>query len=396
MLIQLDQSSSDQKTLTFFRAGFRPFFLLAGLQAAAMVPVWLLLFLGGTNLAYPAVLWHGHEMVFGFGEAAVAGFLLTAVPNWTGATPVQGGKLMALTALWLAARVAIACAGALPVWVAPAIALAFLPALAACLAGPLIRARKWRNIAFLPILGVLTVAEALVLAEMAGWSETGRRGLFLGIFVLLLMIAIVGGRIIPGFTANGLRSQGIIVQPRSYPWLERAAIVSLAVTGLAWVAAPDSQAAGALALLSAVLNALRLPGWHGVRTARVPLLWVLHLGFAWLPLGLALLGLACFTSAITPQEGLHGLTAGCVGLMTLGVMSRAALGHSGRKLEPAPLTVAAYGLVAAAGLVRVFGVMLDPVGGLWLSGILWSLGFALYVGVYTPVCLKPRADGRPG
>jgi uncharacterized protein involved in response to NO len=379
-----------------FTAGFRPFFLLAGVQAALIVPIWLAQILGGLNLhlSYPAVLWHGHEMVFGFGAAAVAGFLLTAVPNWTGAPPVRGGPLMGLTVLWLAARAVMALGGLLPPWVGALVGLPFLPVLGIVLARPLIDGGTFRNIGFLPILAALTVAHALVWAEMVGFGEWGITGLDMGIFILLLMIAIVGGRIIPGFTANALRRQGIVVQPRRLPWLDRAAIASLVTAGLGWLFVTDDTIAGSLAILAAVLNGIRLAGWHGLKTVNLPLVWVLHVAYAWLPVGFLLLGLTQFFPDISPPVAMHALVTGCIGLMTLGVMTRAALGHSGRPLQAAPLTVAAYVLVALAALVRVFGVLAYPLPALWLSGILWSGGFAFYVVVYAPICLKPPADER--
>ncbi|PKU24862.1 NnrS family protein [Telmatospirillum siberiense] len=398
MLISLDAPAAPDDTPVLFRAGFRPFFLAAGIEAVLMVPAWLVIWLGGHDLAlsYPPVLWHAHEMLFGFAMAAVAGFLLTAAPNWTGAPPVRGRALMALAGLWLAGRVAFDLGGALPPIIAAVPAILFPPVLAFFLARPLLAAGKPRNLIFLPILGALTVAEALVLAEMLGWGSWGRNGLLLGIFILLLMIAIIGGRIIPGFTANGLRQRGIVVTPKSIPILEKAAIGALALTGVAWTVRPDSAVAGALALLAAILNAARLAGWHGGRTLGVPLLWVLHLGFAWLPLGLVLLGLSCFSADIPPQAALHGLTVGCIAMMVLGVMSRAALGHSGRPLAPTRPTIAAYVLIALAGIVRTFGALAAPETTLPLSGLLWSAGFALYVLAYAPICLAPRTDGQPG
>jgi uncharacterized protein involved in response to NO len=398
MLVQIDTPTTTTQTHSFFSAGFRPFFLLAGLEAALMVPAWLLLWLGGHafDLSYSPLLWHAHEMLFGFAGAAVAGFLLTAVPNWTGAPPMAGKPLMALTGLWLAARLAFDLGGWLPPLAAAVPAILFFPCLALSLAKPLLSAGKPRNLVFLPVLGLLTLADGLVLAEMQGWGTFGRNGLLLGVFIMLLMIAIIGGRIIPGFTANGLRLQGVIVTPKSHPLLEKAAILVLALTGIAWTLIPDSSLAGFLALAAAVLNAARLPGWHGWRTTRVPLLWVLHLGFAWLPLGLALLGLSCFLTDLPMTAALHGLTAGCIGLMTLGVMSRAALGHSGRTLEPHRLTIAAYVLIALAAVIRTFGPLADPVLALVVSGVFWSVGFALYVTIYAPICFSPRADGRAG
>ncbi|MDR3439749.1 NnrS family protein [Telmatospirillum sp.] len=396
MLISLDTPAADDDVLPVLRAGYRPFFLLAGLEAALMVPAWLLLWLGGHGfaLSYAPALWHGHEMLFGFGSATVAGFLLTAVPNWTGGAPLKGRPLLVLVTIWLAARIAFDLGGLLPPIVAATAAIAFLPSLAFVLARPLIAAGKPRNLIFLPILGLMTLSQAMVLAEMLGVGSLGRNGLLGGIFILLLMIAIIGGRIIPGFTANGLRVKGIVVQPKSHPGLEKAAILSLALAGLAWTIAPDSAPAGLLALLAALTNAARLPGWQGWKTTGVPLLWVLHLGFAWLPLGLALLGLSCFLPSLPMQNALHGLTAGCIGLMTVGVMSRVALGHSGRPLQPARATVAAYILIALAGLVRCFGIN-DSLA-LELSGFLWSAGFLLFFAVYAPICLRPRPDGRPG
>jgi uncharacterized protein involved in response to NO len=399
MLIQLDAPCvPESQPVPVLRAGFRPFFLLAGLHAAIMVPVWLVLWFGGHSLAlvYPTMLWHGHEMVFGYGSAAVAGFLLTAVPNWTGAPPLSGRPLAALAGLWLAGRLAFALGGLLPPGVAASLSLLFAPLLGLALAAPLIAAKKPRNLVFLLLLALFTAADGLVLAEMTGWGDWGRNGLFAGIFLLLTMIAIVGGRVIPGFTVNGLRQKGITVVPRSHPLLDKAGALSVALTGMAWTVAPDGTAAGTLALVAALLNAARLWGWHGHRTAGIPLLWVLHLGFAWLPTGLALLGASCFLPAVSAQDALHGLTTGCIGLMTLGVMSRAALGHSGRPLTPTAATVAAFALVALAALIRTIGPWLDDHLALSVSALCWSLGFVLYTVTYLPICLRARADGRPG
>jgi uncharacterized protein involved in response to NO len=379
-----------------FGAGFRPFFLLAGMQAALVVPLWLLQRAGGLDLhlAYASLLWHGHEMVFGFGGAAVAGFLLTAVPNWTGAPPVRGGALAFLTVLWLLARIALALGSLLPPWVGAALALPFLPSLAIVLAKPLIQAGKFRNAAFLPILIVLILAQVLVLAEMVDFGDWGITGLDLGIFVLLVMIAIIGGRVIPWFTANELQRRGIGFRPRSHPGLDLVAIVSLVLAGGGWLFMSDDFTAGSLAIAAAALNGVRLAGWGGWKTLRIPLLWVLHLAYAWMVIGLLLLGLSQFYADILPQVAMHALVTGCIGLMTLGIMSRAALGHSGRPLRAAPLTVAAYVLVALAALFRVFGTIVYPLPALWLSGVLWSGGFAFYVAVYAPICLKPPLNAR--
>lgn len=398
MLIQIDADPVADSAFPLFRAGFRPFFLAAGVQAALMVPLWLAQVLSGVslNLSYPSLLWHGHEMIFGFAGAAIAGFLLTAVPNWTGGGGLRGGRLAALAGLWLAARLAFAGAALVPTWIGAVLSLAFLPCLALALAPSLIKAGKWRNIAFVPILLLLTLANALVQSEILGLTQTGRLGLWGGVFIILTMIAIIGGRIIPGFTQSGLRMAGIMVQTSSKPWLDKTAIALLVAAGIAQLALPGSILAGGLCLLASIAHFARMKGWQGWRTGPVPLLWVLHLGYLWLPLGLGLLGLSSFVPVLTPQAAFHGLTVGCIGMMVLGVMSRAALGHSGRSLVPARPTVIAYGLIMAAAVLRVFGVLASMSAGLWLSGLLWSCGFALYVTVYAPICLSPRSDGRAG
>lgn len=396
MLIQIEKPGVSDHGPAVLRAGFRPFFLLAGLQGAVMVPLWLLFLSGGGQPAVPAWLWHGHEMVFGFAVAAVCGFLLTAVPNWTGAAGVKGWRLGLLAGLWLAARIAFL--GGLPVVVGAACDLLLLPALGGLLARPLILAGKLRNMAFLLLLSILTLCDALVLAEMLGWTAgTGRIGLWGGVFLLCMMIAIVGGRIIPGFTQNGLRQVGVTVQPLARPWLDKAALAWLALSAIGWLVLPESRVAGAVCLLAAVVHLVRMAGWHGQKTARVPLLWILHAGYLWLPVGLALLGASTFIpSLLPPALALHALTAGCIGSMVIGVMSRAALGHSGRPLQPSGITVAAYGFIQAGALLRVFGLLAGLPFALDVSGALWSLGWLLFVLVYAPICLKPREDGRPG
>ncbi|HVI50324.1 MAG TPA: NnrS family protein [Candidatus Sulfotelmatobacter sp.] len=395
MLIQIEQPGKAAGGLPVLRAGFRPFFLLAGLQAALMVPLWLLFMSGGGAPAVTPLLWHGHEMLFGFGTAAVCGFLLTAVPNWTGAPGVKGTKLAALAGLWIAARIGFL--GGLPLWLAALCDILLLPALGGLLALPLIRAGKVRNMMFLFLLSLLTLCDGLLLSEMLGVSQLGRTGLYGGIFMLIMMIGVIGGRIIPGFTQNGLRMKGISVQTVSRPWLEKASLAALALSAASWLALPSSVPAGSLCLLAAVLHLVRLTGWKGWKTGPVPLLWILHIGYLWVPVGLALLGLsALMPGIITPQTAVHALTAGAIGSMIIGVMSRAALGHGGRPLEPAKATVAAYVLVQLGAFVRVFGVLADAHSALLLSGALWSLGFAVFAVVYAPVCLLPRQDGKPG
>ncbi|KIL98778.1 NnrS protein involved in response to NO [Paramagnetospirillum magnetotacticum MS-1] len=385
----------------FFAAGFRPFFLFAAIQAAVMLPVWLLAFAG--ILPVPAnwnpVVWHSHAMVFGLGGAAVGGFLLTAVPNWTNSHHVSGRPLMALFGLWLAGRAAVALAGILPPLLVAAIDLGYLPLLAYLLAKPLIQAGKWRNIVFLPILGVLWLAGMCAHIEALTGHVAGLKGVTLGIFILLLMIAIVGGRIIPSFTQNWLRMQGRPVDVAPVGWIESGGAGGIvALAGLAQVLLPSSPLAGGTLLLAALVHAWRLSGWHGLKVVSSPILVILHVGYAWMVLGFALLGLSAFIASLPPSAALHALTAGAIATMIMAVMSRAALGHAGHPLVVSKLTVWAYGLISAGALLRVVAPVI-PDGMMVLTmmgGGVWTLAWLLYVVVYFPICTRPRADGRPG
>ncbi|MDO8606419.1 MAG: NnrS family protein [Phaeospirillum sp.] len=385
----------------FFAAGFRPFFLFSAIQAVVMLPVWLLTFFGllevGTN--WNPVVWHAHSMVFGFASAAIGGFLLTAVPSWTNSHHVSGRPLAVLFGLWLAGRIATGLAGILPPAVVAVADLGYLPLLAVLLAKPLIEAKKWRNIAFLPILGVLWLADLCVHLEALTGSPTGLKGVYLGIFVVLLMIVIVGGRIVPSFTQNWLRMQGRPVEMTPVGWIEKGgAAGSLVLAALAQLMLPSTPLAGVLALVAAVIHFYRLSGWHGLKTMGNPILAVLHVGYGWMVLGFALLGLSAFIDGLPASAAVHALTAGSVGTMVIGVMSRAALGHSGRPLELAPATVVAYILVSVGTILRVAAPVLPGamIPMTLAGGLAWTAGWLVYVVVYFPVTTQPRADGRPG
>lgn len=385
----------------FFAAGFRPFFLFAGIQAAVMLPLWLAVYTGGLSLGLPlgAAIWHGHEMVFGFAGAAVGGFLLTAVPNWTNTPHVSGRPLMLLFAVWLAGRVAFTLSGLLPPLLVTALDLLYVPVLAVLLAKPLISAGKWRNIAFLPILTLFLLANALVHAGVMLGSFDPMRGVYLGIMLLLVMIAIVGGRIIPSFTQNWLRMQGQPVELKPLAWIEKGgAVGSVVLGGVLAAVVPGSMAAGVVLLAAAAIHLLRMGRWFGLRTLSNPILWVLHLGYLWLVIGLVLLGLASFVDALPISAAVHALTAGCIGTMILGVMSRAALGHSGRPLELSKAVVVAYWLVSLGTVLRVVAPLLPTaqMGLTHAGGTFWALAWLLFVIVYFPIVTRPRADGRAG
>ncbi|CAA7620558.1 conserved membrane hypothetical protein [Magnetospirillum sp. LM-5] len=385
----------------FFAAGFRPFFLSAGLVPLLMLPVWLVVYAGGLDLgiAYAPSLWHGHEMLYGFAGAAIGGFLLTAVPNWTNSHHVEGRPLMVLFALWLAGRVGFALAGLLPSALVAVIDLAYLPLLGLLVGRPLVAAGKWRNISFLFILAALWLSDLAIHADIVLGLGDGLAALWLGIGLVLVMIVVVGGRIVPSFTMNWLRMNGQPVEIQPIGWIEKGGAALSVLVGIVLAAlAPTSPAAGMALLAAASINGLRLSRWYGHKTLTNPILWVLHLGYLWLVIGLALLGLSSFVPALPPSAAVHALTAGAVGTMVLGVMSRAALGHAGRMLEVSPWTVAAYVLLSLGTLARVAAPLAGgaQMGLTHAGGTLWTLAWGLFVVVYFPIVTRPRADGRPG
>jgi uncharacterized protein involved in response to NO len=329
-------------------------------------------------------------MVVGYVGAVVAGFLLTAVPNWTGTAPLAGGPLAALAALWLAGRAA-PWLGAVPDWLAAGLDVAFLPALGLAVARPLIAARKPRNAVFLGFLGLLTAASALVHAEGLGLApDTGAPGVRLGLDTAILMIAIIGGRIVPTFTANALATRGEPAELARRPTIELLAILATILFLAGDVLVPGTVVAGAAALAAAALHGLRLSGWRTRRTLGSPILWVLHLGYAWLAAGLAIKGIADLTTLVPETVALHGLTVGAIGTMTIAVMSRATLGHTGRPLVAPRVVVLAYLLVSASAIARLAAGFLGPSANI-AAAALWVAAFGLFLGALAPALLGQRA-----
>lgn len=379
--------------------GFRPFFLLAAVFGAAAVPLWLLIYQGYLDPAshLPPTVWHGHEMVFGFAIAVISGFLLTAASNWTGRHTASGVWLGALVGLWIAGRIVVVAGGGLPLWLVIGLDIAFLPILAIVLAVPLLATGNRRNVIFpivLLILGLINVSIHLGSTGTIDWDPS--RGLRVGIDLILLMIGVLGGRVIPSFTKNALPHAR--VNPCQKAGI--LALLSLAALAIAEAASGNPVLTGSIALAAGLINILRMRGWGTFATLRHPILWILHVGYGWLAAGLILRGAADLTDMVALDAGIHALTLGAIGSMIIGMMSRVALGHTGRSIVPAPLTVAAYWLVNAAALLRVVFTMSSSdelrAASLFGSGILWSLAFAAFAIVYLPILSRPRADGRPG
>lgn len=388
---------------SLFECGLRPFFLLAALDALMNMGIWLCVYLHPNlwpDQAIPAMYWHAHEMLFGFVTASVAGFLLTAVPNWTGRTPYRGLPLAVLAALWLAGRLAMAPWSPVSLFMASAIDLAFYPALAFVLAAPLIQAKKLRNLLFLGLLSALFLTNLCFHLGTLGLLNAGEHiGLAVAIDVVTLLIVIIGGRIIPTFTKGGLGRHGITVTMQVDSWVELLSVASIVGVLVADLVIPLSRLNGGIALLAAVTQAFRLAQWNGHRTLRDPLLWVLHLGYAWLILGLLLKAIWLLTGVITAEKWVHAMTVGAFATMILAVMTRASLGHTGRPLIAPRYIAVSYGLISLAAVVRVFAPAIVPS---WyneiiaVSAVFWIGAFAIFLGIYAPILTRPRIDGRPG
>ena len=377
----------------FFSGGFRPFFFGAAAWALIAIALWLCVLRGTISLPsrFEGVAWHRHEMLFGFVGAAIVGFLLTAIPNWTGRLPIAGKPLFGLFSMWAAARLAVLFSGLIGVWPAAILDVGLFIVLA-FLAAREVMASKNRN---LPVVGLVLLfgladAADYLNAEQLIWDGVGWRG---AIALVTLMISVIGGRILPSFTRNWIVKQGITsglpTQPQG---LDRLVIASTAIAFFFWLLFPENRLTGLILVLAAAAQALLLTRWGGLRTLSDPLVLVLHLGYLWVPIGLLLLGLAVAGLNIEQSAGEHALTAGAMTTMILAVMTRASLGHTGRELEAAPMTVAAYVCVTVGTLLRIaaslgvggYALMLDG------AGALWGAALVLFLVVYTPILLAPR------
>lgn len=379
-------------------AGFRPFFLLAALWATLAVPLWLLVSVGHVNLPskLPPQIWHTHEMVFGFGAAVVAGFLLTSIPNWTGRPSLQGGRLACLVAIWATGRLAILFSGQIGAIATAVFDLLFPLVFLAVAAREIIGAGNWRNLPVLGALALLMVANLLTHLDLLGLSETAPFGGRLGIATLLMLITLVGGRIIPTFTRNWLvRERPGEPEPASFGALDRFVLGLVGLTLGVWLCLDATAVASWVELAGGIAIAVRLARWRGEATFREPLIWILHLGYGWLAIGFFFLALSGFMPDLSKTTALHALTVGAIGTMTLAVMTRATLGHTGRPLTAGAGTTVIYGLITLATIARVlvsFGGDYS-VGWLCLSGGAWSGAFGLFTALYARPLIMPRTHG---
>jgi len=375
---------------------FRPFFLGLAIHAALSVPWWVLVWLG--ILPAPAWLvpmwWHAHEMLFGLVAAAIAGFLLTASPVWTGGPALSGRPLAALVALWIAGRAVVAAAGVLPVWLVAVVDAAFLPAVALAVLRTLWGSGQTRNYAVVGIVLALAAANGLVHAEALGLATgTAGRGLRFAVDLVVVLILVVAGRITPAFTQNALRRRGVDRPVRTHPWLGALAIASAAALALATPILGRTPVIGLLALIAGLAAGARLVGWQTWQIRTDPLLWSLHAGSAWVAAGLVLVGVSDLAAVLPPTAGLHALTAGAMGATILAVMTRVGLGHTGRPLVLPRGAIWIYVLVHAGAVARVTATLVLGEGQRALlvgSGLAWAGAFGLFALRYGAILTRPR------
>lgn len=386
-------------SLPLLRLAFRPFFLLGALFSMICVALWGALFTGALQLDIygGALWWHMHEMLFGFVSAIVTGFLLTAVQTWTGIPGVKGKWLAALVLLWLVGRTAFFAQALLsPVMIA-VLDLVFLPTVALLLGRSVLKVKQWRNSVFVLILLAMTLANGCM--HWAAWqSDYALQAQAGGLMVMLvtLLMTVMGGRVIPMFTANGTKTERV----EALPWLEKAAPASmlLAIVASINVLPLGEGVAGALFLVAAICHGLRVFRWRLSVTLRTPLVWSLHLSYWCIPLGLLLQALSFWGGPVTHSQSVHTLGVGAMGMMILAMVSRVSLGHTGRPLLVKTVMTTAFLAVFAAFLMRSFGAYLIPSYSLVVisAACLWLLGYGSFLLVYWPILSRPRVDGRSG
>ncbi|MGZ5007618.1 MAG: NnrS family protein [Methylobacter sp.] len=380
-----------------FALGFRAFFALAGFAALVLIVFWNAIFNGSLTAEhyYPDNYWHAHEMLLGYAVAVIAGFLLTAVRNWTGKPTVTGDPLASLCLLWLYGRILPFYAGLLPDALIALVDFSFLPVLAYQVSKPLIAAKQFKNMFFIGLLLLLALGNGLIHAEMLGLQEnTAITGIQLVLATIIILILIIAGRVFPFFTERGIPGTLIIRNPL----LDNLSVVSAVIVFALQLFNISGTLLAVAAVITVVVNIARLSGWYVRRIRYVPLLWVLYAGYSWIILGFMLTVLSAY-SVVLPSLALHALTLGGIGVLTLGMMARVSLGHTGRALKASNTIAVAFVLINIAALFRVLLPVALPQwyeNLIYLSTLSWLAAFSLFVFVYTPILSSPRIDGQEG
>ncbi len=383
-----------------FSIGFRPFFLLAGVQAVFSVIFWVLTYHGSVTPNLPwdnYTLWHGHEMVFGFVVAIISGFLLTAIPNWTATKPIKSWWLVGIVGLWLLGRISMNFQIFSPL-VTVLVDVSYLPVLILSLAPALIKAKNFANMGFLVLLSVLAIINIVIQLSVLEIIKDINpiNVLFLAVHIIILIITIIGGRVIPFFTQNGLFEQNIKVEINQQPIIDKAGFVSLLILCVVgYLQNFNTPLFGVFAFITAIIHAIRLSRWNCKKALKIPILWVLHFAYAWLIIGLILEGLHATFNLIPLQLSMHAFTMGAMGTMILGMITRVSLGHTGRKIKASKLIVISYILLQFGILTRVFGGWLLPdyyMDIVIISAAFWAVTFTIFLIVYLPILVGKRLD----
>jgi uncharacterized protein involved in response to NO len=377
--------------------GFRPFFLGAALWACIAMVLWIGLLSGWWSFAtgYGLIAWHAHEFLFGYVAAVMTGFLLTAIPNWTGRFPLQGRPLLALLLLWLAGRCAMLTTDAIGSAAAAIIDCAYLVTLTAVVTREIVVGSNWRNLRVVVLVGLTAFANIVFQAEVLIYAAPAY-GLRLAVAAIVALIMVVGGRITPSFTSNWLTQQGSEKRPAPLGRFDIASIVVAALALIVWIVTPDWYGTAALLFIMVIVQVARLSRWAGALTWREPILLVLHVGYGFVPLGALMLACSIIWPQLVPGSGaLHAWTTGAMGLMTLAIMTRASLGHTGRDMASSPSTTLIYSAIIVATLARVAAPIVPAIyyEALVASAVAWLLAFGGFVLVYGPVLLT--AAKRP-
>lgn len=401
-MMQITDLQKEQQITPLFRLGFRPFFLGGALFSVITIILWLMMYRGAVDFVPlgGGYWWHIHEMVFGFGCAIVAGFLLTAVQNWTGLPGVRGKVLASLFFLWLLGRVGLLFPNLFGPTLSTCLDLAFLPCVAFILAKPILAIKQYRNLFFVPLLTIFTIANAEMHASIyfPDAVSTQYAG-YAGVMLVTLLISVMTGRVVPMFTANGTQTP----KATPLPLLDKLANGSLAVVTLLLLLHPmigmNNFYIGVLLILAGIFQAIRWLRWRPWITLGVPLLWSLHFSIKAMAFGLTLLGFSYLIPEIPSNHIWHLITVGGIGGVILAMISRVSLGHTGRILQPPKLMSLAFASMIIASLVRSFGPWGSPEKTMMfidISGFFWILAFGLFIVFYGPMLLKVRKDGRPG
>jgi len=380
----------------FFSAGFRPMFLLGALWSALCVVLWIHILIGRVTFEHPwaPLDWHVHEMVFGYGSAALSGFLLTAIPHWTGRDNIKGAALAGLVVLWLAGRLAVFYIPSVSPTAAAVIDVSFMLTLLALSTREILASGNTRN---LPVMAILLIFTAANLAfhwqaagdTLASQSASAR----FGIAALVLLISLIGGRIVPMFTRNWLKARGIDAIPPAFNQFDGIVLILTAPALLLWAMHPSVWVTAIVLGIAGGLHILRMARWRASATRHEPLLLTLHIGYGFVPLGFLLLSLSLLSPSVAFDAGLHAWSAGAIGVMTLTVMTRASLGHSGRPLKAHPVETGYLALIVFSAMCRVCsGLVTDGSLLLQLSSVFWALGFLLFVLRFARIMFQPRLD----